>query len=433
MNGHTGISQYSRSRRSSAMRTQAWVLLVLLGAGLVLHGCATDSQSPLVDPSGSEATSRSGIVKETLRIPTKELHAAGVEAETAEPEKGGAGPEPAAATWADVTSLPYHIEAGDMLEFRSLDDEMLTRQVTVRYDGCISLPLVPDVNVQDLTREAATAKVKEAFGEIFREPRISLAVVQATSKSIHVMGDVTRPSEFPYIRPISVIDAINNAGGPRINQRGGDSFVGSQGTLTKAFIIRRYGGAREVLECDLRKLTMPGAHPAETPVLPRDIIYVPEGVNLVYVLGEVRGPGVYQLVEGTTMLQLLARSGGIAHATARTSQVILIREVDENNTDVMMVDVKKALKTGQDILMQAGDIVYIPRKPLVRLQQFVSRFTGSITPLMSLYRQAWDTWYTKKSYDNLYDGSGNTSEVLQILQGFRDVGSLATSLPGLVP
>lgn len=415
------------TRRGGREKMKFWCVIPVALAcfGLLVAGCATRSDSVvrLRDPE-SEG---SKVIDETLDIATGELM--GVPEEEASLPVVGVSGEPVP-TFDDIDDLPYLIEAGDQLEFRSFDDPGLSQAVVVRYDGHISLPMVPDLKVQNLTRQEATELVREAYGEVFRDPQISLAITSTASKTYHVMGDVQTPQEFPYLKPISVLDAINQAGGPRINQRGGDSFVGSRGALTQALIIRRYGGGRDVIECDLSKYREPAISPADTLVLPNDIVYVPEGINLVYVLGEARSPDVYQLMEGTTLLELLTRAGGFNEATGRMRQVVLIREMEEDLNRVFLVNVREILKTGRDLEMKPGDIVYIPQKPLTRLQQFVGRFVGSISPLMSLYRQAYDTYYTDDRYDALREtGDATTAELLTILDSVRNVGSLATSIP----
>src|SRR5690606_36156393 len=103
------------------------------------------------------------------------------------------------------------------------------------------------------------------------------------------------PAQYPYVRPISLLDAINIAGGKRVNTRGGDSFVGGQGQLIKALIIRNTELGRQVGEFDLKDLEKPGPHQSEALVYPGDLVYVPEGINLVYVMGELRNPGVFEL------------------------------------------------------------------------------------------------------------------------------------------
>ncbi|MFO7976178.1 MAG: SLBB domain-containing protein [Candidatus Hydrogenedentota bacterium] len=409
------------------MRRWFMIAASLVCFGLLIGGCASHSNSVIQFRDPDSEGSR--VIDETLDIATGELMGTPKEEEKPLLPVVGVSGEPVP-TFDDIDDLPYLIEAGDELEFRSFDDPSLSQQVVVRYDGHISLPMVPDLKVQDLTREEATELVRDAYTEVFRDPQISLAITATTSKTYHVMGDVQDPREFPYTKPISVLDAINQAGGPRVNQRGGDSFVGSRGALTQALIIRRYGGDRDVIECDLSNYREPEVSPADTLVLPSDIVYVPEGINLVYVLGEVRGPDVYQLMEDTTLLHLLTRAGGFNETTGRVRQVVLIREMEEDLNRVFLVDVRQILKTGQDITMKPGDIVYIPQKPLVRLQQFVGRFVGSITPLMGLYRQAYDTYYTDRRYDALFEtGDATTAELLTILDSVRSFGTLTTSIP----
>jgi protein involved in polysaccharide export with SLBB domain len=267
-----------------------------------------------------------------------------------------------------------------------------------------------------LTREEAMEGLKKAYSALFQDPQLTLSIVQAHSKTFAVIGDVSQPGEYPYLKPINLIDSIDAAGGIRLYQRGGDSFVGSQGQLVKAVIIRNKGEKREVIERDLRHFQRSGPHPSETRVFPGDIVYVPESINLVYVLGEVKGAGVFAATENMTLLQLLSKAGGFVEQTGRLRHVVLLREEQPGQTKVMLVNVKSILKKGGDIRILPGDIVYVPRKPLVNLQAFVSRFTGSISPILSLYRQAYDAYYAKDYFDKLLSNS-TTSDVLAIQQG----------------
>lgn len=340
-----------------------------------------------------------------MLVPTKELHkrAAPTEemiakAELAAQEEGS----PPETSYVFGIGDEYRIGAGDTLNFRSFDDAQLSGNVTVRFDGFISLPLIPDLNVLHATRKEATDIVREAYGEIFLDPQISLSIINSSSKSYYVIGDVSRRSQYPYTRPLTLLEAIYNAGGLRIDTRGGDSFVGGQGQLISALIIRQTDGERTVTEYDLTDLKSSGAHASDTPVYPGDIVYVPEGVNLVYLLGEVRSPTVRQLTEGMTLLQVLAQAGGFNTVTARLQHVVLMRQVDDTSTSVFKINVRRIFKTGQDFPLEAGDIIYIPERRLVRLGSFVQQFTSTISPLLSLYNQAYETYYTSTRLDRLY-------------------------------
>ena len=369
---------------------------------MVLAGCTTSTP---VRTASNACNDGDGTVEETIVVKTGELHKAEAEeaeeapaeAESAECEEEAEEQEAEACP---NDRLPaYRIGAGDILSLHSFDDETLNTEVVVRYDGHVSLPQVDDVKVEGLTREEATALVSESYAGIFPDPLISLAINQVNSKVYSVMGNVVAPGPMRYERALSLLDGIMMAGGLRTYQRGGDSYVSAQGQLVKAFIIRHVDGERLVTEHDLRGLEKPGSHAGDTLILPGDLIYVPDSVNLVYLLGEVMHPSVSLLTPGMTLLRLIASAGGFDEATARLGQVVLMREIDEENTKIMLVNVRRILRSGGDILLEPGDIVYVPRKPLVKLQTFVAQFTGTVSPLLDMYMDAYEAYYTRERLD----------------------------------
>ena len=92
------------------------------------------------------------------------------------------------------------------------------------------------------------------------------------------------------------------------------------------------------------------------------------------------------------------------------------------------------LKQGADMLMQPGDVVYVPRKRLVTLGEFIGRATGLVTPIMGvtsqamgLYTQAFDVYYADDRADLLYrsNQSNQLQTNLQLLEAIRQVGRAA--------
>ncbi len=317
----------------------------------------------------------------------------------------------------------YRLGAGDKVEFQSFNDEKLSREeLVVRFDGYLSLPLIPDVAVGNLARSEAEERIREEYRSIFRDPQIALIVRDAASKSYAIVGDVEKPGVYPFTTNTKLIEAISLAGGLRRRSSSSSvgGFVGVTGQLTKAFIIRTVNGQREVLQFDLRSLGTSGAHDSEVQIRFGDLIYIPEGVNLVYLLGESRNPVIVELTEGMKLLQLLALSGGFDSSTARLTGVVLMRQVDGESTQILKMNVREMLRTGKDVALVPGDIVYIPRKRLIALQEFVSRFTGSISPVLDLYTSAVDAYFAKDLQQSLIDqGGGNrTLEVLNNLESF---------------
>ena len=376
----------------------------------VLTGCAsTSTPNEAGEASSSVVTPNIKVSGDTAIVPTEVL-LGGVESEALdEADETPAAPFP-------EIDLKYRIGPGDQLRFRSFDDPELSMEVMVRYDGCISLQMIPDMKVEGLTREEAEDLIRDVYSYFYVEPQITLTITTSSSKYFTVMGSVASPREYPYSRPISLLDAITAAGGLRVNQRGGDSFAGGQGELVKALIIRGDGFEREVMEFDLRGYRRPGPSPAETLVLPGDIVYVPESANLVYLLGEVGRPSVYSITEGLTMLRLLALAGGFNETTGRLKHVVLIRQISEKETKISQFDVKQMLRGAEDVLLEPGDIIYIPRKRLVNMATFVQQLVAPASTgmsfanqVMNLYSNAYNTYYTKDRFDLLFRNNQTVS------------------------
>jgi protein involved in polysaccharide export with SLBB domain len=292
----------------------------------------------------------------------------------------------------------YKIGSSDILEFVSFNDNTLSRDgLVVRYDGNISLPLIPDIRVAGSTRAQAEDSIREAYAAVYREPEIALTVTTPESKTYTVIGDIQLPGRYAFTRSTSLNQAISLAGGLRERNAGGSSgggFIGMTGQITKAFVIRVVNGQRQVFDYDMRGIGTPGDHAGEVPIQYGDVIYVPEGKNLVYLLGEGTSRAV-ELIEGMTLLRMLSFAGGYNASTARLREVVLLREVDNENTEVQLINVRKLLnKGGQDIRLLPGDIIYIPQKHLVRSSEFVQRFTGTISPLFDMYNTAIESFYT---------------------------------------
>ena len=347
------------------------------------------------------------------------------------------GEAPPALPTEEEIMAQYRIGPTDVLDFKSFDDATLNTAVTVRHDGYVSLPWISDLKLGGLTREEATAKVREAYQALYFEAEVSLQITEAMSKTYTVAGEVTKPAEFPYLKPITLLDAIVAAGGLRVNQKSGDSFVGGQGQLVKAVIIRGQGAERTSTEYDLRFMDRPGAHPTQTPVLPGDTVIVPEGLNLVYVLGAVGRPGIQPITARMTLLQVMAAADGFNESQGRLSNVVLMREVDEKQTEVKLINLKSILKEGGDFIMEPGDIIYVPRKRLITLGEFISRSTELVTPIMGvmsqamgLYTQAYDVFYANERVDLLYNSedSGQLQTNLELLDAIRDLGDAAGAI-----
>jgi hypothetical protein len=131
--------------------------------------------------------------------------------------------------------------------------------------------------------------------------------------------------------------------------------------------------------------------------------------------------------ENMTLLELMVRAGGAIDSTARQSEVVLIHQLDDSRTQVQVVNFRKVLRTGVSPRLHPGDIVYVPRKHTVRLQEFVGRVTGTISPILGVYEQLYSAYYADDRWDQIIDGNidtGNTLQLQQLLQDLDTLGGL---------
>lgn len=101
--------------------------------------------------------------------------------------------------------------------------------------------------------------------------------------------------------------------------------------------------------------------------------------------GEVSKPGKYDLRGDTTVIQALSLSGGFRDG-AKTSEVLLIRRVSSEFSEVKKVDIKKMMKTGdlkEDPRIEPGDILFIPKSFMGKIDKFIPN--SSVGAMMKPY------------------------------------------------
>jgi len=117
------------------------------------------------------------------------------------------------ATAAQDAQGPYRIGLGDVIEVQVWKEPDLSRQVKVRLDGRISLPLVGDIQAAARTPEEVASAVGERLAKYITEPAVSVILVESASRRYYVIGMVNQPGEFPIDYPVTVLQALARAGG----------------------------------------------------------------------------------------------------------------------------------------------------------------------------------------------------------------------------
>jgi polysaccharide export outer membrane protein len=100
--------------------------------------------------------------------------------------------------------------------------------------------------------------------------------------------------------------------------------------------------------------------------------------------GQVAKPGKYEMHGNMTVTQAIAIAGDF-QSSAKHSQVVLFRRVDDQWTEAKLIDVKKMEKNRdlrEDPFLHSGDMLWVPKSTLSKMDRFIPNLSmGSYLPL----------------------------------------------------
>lgn len=103
---------------------------------------------------------------------------------------------------------------GDVVKIRIYREPDLSSVYRIDHRGMISLPLVGQLKIGDLTPSAAEAYIRASYKKGYlRNPQVVLFVKEYHSKKIFIFGEVQKPGTFRYESNMSIIQAVTLAGG----------------------------------------------------------------------------------------------------------------------------------------------------------------------------------------------------------------------------
>jgi len=107
----------------------------------------------------------------------------------------------------------YVIGAEDILYIHVWKEETLSKTVSVRMDGKISIPLVDDIQAAGLTPLQLKEKLTEKLQDFVEAPNVTVIVMEANSFKIYFSGQVKTPGVLRLRTETSLAQAISMVGG----------------------------------------------------------------------------------------------------------------------------------------------------------------------------------------------------------------------------
>lgn len=252
----------------------------------------------------------------------------------------------------------YELGPGDVINFSLFGRPELDRPgFRIAPDGTVSYLQAQNIKVAGLTLDEARLAIEKGLTSNFRSPRVIITPQEVGSKRFTILGMVVNRGVVTLERPITLVEAIANAGGI-------ETGLFEQNTVELADLERSFvsrNGQR--LPVDFRRLLHDGDMSRNIEIEPNDFIYVASTItNDYYVLGAVANPGVQGLTPDASVVSAISRRGGL-NERAWPDRVLVVRgSFDKPQT--FIVNVKDILAAKEkDFKLQPKDIVYIADRP----------------------------------------------------------------------
>jgi polysaccharide export outer membrane protein len=219
----------------------------------------------------------------------------------------------------DIAALKaplLQLGAGDSVALQVYAQPDLNATVYVSDDGTIPVALAGAVKVAGLSPAEASSRIEKALrdGKFLVDPHVTLTVTESRSQRVSVLGQVGRPGRYPIQSNTSIFDLLAEAGG--VTEIGGDLVYILR--ADKDGNINRY-------PISLKALAEGAKSSAE--LTAGDSVLVPVAPQL-YIYGEVTTPGKFKVEPGMTVVQAIARAGGVTQRGSANRVVIKRRKAD---------------------------------------------------------------------------------------------------------
>lgn len=185
----------------------------------------------------------------------------------------GNTPTASLSTSTATTTLPtaqeYIIGPGDVLDIFVWHNADLTRQMPVRPDGRISMPLVGDTLVVGKTPAALSAELQDKLKPYIIEPLVTViptSFVGLFTRQIRVIGEAAQPRALPFRSSMTVLDVMIEVGGLTRYADGDRAVLVRQGM----------GGQQQSYRVRLDSLIHDGDIQQNVDMQPGDILIIPQ-------------------------------------------------------------------------------------------------------------------------------------------------------------
>lgn len=188
--------------------------------------------------------------------------AAAAPSKDAKPKEGAATSAPT-----DIqASLPagYRLQEGDVVKIAFDSTTNLNTIVKLQLDGDITLPMVGAVKALGKTPIELRGELMKQYETLLKGEDITVSIVTAVT-CVYVSGAVLRPGKISMERPLTLMDAIMEAGG----------FDNNRAKPSGVTVFRVENGKQQHFKVDMKRV-LSGKNTEVFYLKPFDTIHIPE-------------------------------------------------------------------------------------------------------------------------------------------------------------
>ncbi|NBT09186.1 MAG: hypothetical protein EBS98_10360 [Chitinophagia bacterium] len=245
-----------------------------------------------------------------------------------------------------ATPLNYEIGPNDVIKLVVYGVQEYSNDLTVSKEGKIQVDNVGQIKVAGLTIEAAKTRIKQqmaatAYSSLARgESKLDISLGDIRTIHITVIG-AYKSGTYNVSSLSNVISALSEAGGPN-----------AIGSYREIEVIRNN---KIFTKVDLYRFLQYGDQSQNIGLKDNDIIRVPAYKNRIELTGEVKRPGIFEVIGNESFNQILEYAGGFSD----NAYSAMVKIIQKNDKEKSVKDLSK-LEFGK-YQPKSGDVVSISK------------------------------------------------------------------------
>ena len=239
-----------------------------------------------------------------------------------------------------ATPLNYVLGPDDALSITVYGLQEASFTLTVSPEGTIYVPNVGQIIVSGLTVEAATARIRQRMSGIYSSlgggaSKLSVTLAKIRSIRVTILG-AAKSGTYAISSLSTLFNALFLSGGPAQNR-----------SFRKIELLRNN---KVVRVTDLYKFLLSGDQTDNVRLQDNDVIRLPIYDIRVEITGEVKRPGIYEMLKTENASDLITFASGFTDSAYKASvKVYQLTDVDRKIQDLLYADFIKYVPGSGDL------------------------------------------------------------------------------------